>query len=157
RQTETEVDMGDSGEDTSVAPGVALVVLDGENTTARLGTSGTGLTATGTVTVKAVHEGEFSAEAESVGAGSTAVGVSIALNIVLNWNTLAEVDRDVSGTKVEISAESATHTEANADATTKGADKNGDDADKKKQDQVDNNPNTQGNSDTSSLPTAKKG
>ncbi len=34
RQTETEVDMGASGDDTSVAPGVALVVLDGENTTA---------------------------------------------------------------------------------------------------------------------------
>ena len=76
-------------------------LLDGENTTARLGTASTGLTATGTITVKASHDGDFSAEAKSVAAGSTAVGVSIALNIVLNWNTLAEVARDVTGTSVE--------------------------------------------------------
>ncbi len=161
RQTETEVDMGASGDDVTVAPGVALVVLDGEDTIARLGTAATGLTATGTITVKAVHEGEFSAEAKSVAAGSTAVGVSIALNIVLNWNTLAEVDRDVEGTKVEISAESATNTQAHADATTKGADKNDDGgsggkktSDERAQGQITDNPNTTGNSNTSSLPTA---
>ncbi|HEX4526566.1 MAG TPA: hypothetical protein VH108_07475, partial [Gaiellaceae bacterium] len=164
RQTETEVDMGASGDDTSVAPGVALVVLDGENTTARLGTAGSGLTATGTITVKAAHDGDFSAEAKSIAAGSTAVGVSIALNIVLNWNTLAEVARDVQGTSVEISAESATNTQAHADATTKGADKNDNGgsggkktSDQRAQGEVTNNPNTSGNSDTSSLPTAKSG
>ncbi|HET7128249.1 MAG TPA: hypothetical protein VFJ93_04150, partial [Gaiellaceae bacterium] len=156
RQTETEVDMGASGDDTSVAPGVALVVLDGEATVARLGTStadqiGSG---EGTVTVKASHDGDFSAEAKSVAAGSTAVGVSIALNIVLNWSTLAEVDHDIAGTKVEIGAESATNTEAHADATTKGADKSGDDADKKKQSEIDNNPNTSSNTNTKALPTA---
>ena len=101
--------MGASGEDTSVAPGVALVVSTGEATTARIGSAPTGLTATGTITVKATHDGDFSAEAKSVAAGSTAVGVSIALNIVLDWSTLAEVARDVSGTSVEVSAESATN------------------------------------------------
>ena len=164
RQTETVVEMGASGKDTSVAPGVALVVLDGEDTTARLGTAATGLTATGTITVKAVHEGEFSAEAKSVAAGSTAVGVSIALNIVLNWNTLAEVDRDVEGTKVEISAESATNTQAHADATTKGADKDDDGgsgtkktSDERAQGEITDNPNTMNNPNTSSLPTAENG
>ena len=161
RQTETEVNMGASGDDTSVAPGVALVVLDGEDTVAKLGTSSTGLTVTGTVTVKASHDGDFSAEAKSVAAGSTAVGVSIALNIVLNWNTLAEVDRDVSGTKVEIGADSSTNTEAHADATTKGADKNDNggsggkkSSDERAQGEITDNPNTSGNSNTSSLPKA---
>src|SRR5262249_53726342 len=100
RQTETEVDMGASGDDTSGAPAVARVAPDGENPPARPGTAASGLTATGAITVKAEHDGDFSAEAKSVAAGSTAVGVSIALNIVLNWNTLAAVDRDVQGTAV---------------------------------------------------------
>ena len=77
-----------------------------------------------------------------VAAGSTAVGASIALNIVLSVDTLAEIARSVQGTSVSVIADTSTTSEAKADATAKGADSSDSDADKKKQDQVDNNPNT---------------
>ena len=117
-------------------------MITDEDTTARLGTAASGLTATGAITVKAAHEGEYSTAAKAVAAGSTAVGASIALNIVLSLDTLAEVARNVQGTSVSVIADSSTNSEAHADATAKGADGGDDDADKKKQDQVDNNPNT---------------
>ena len=156
RQAETEVVSGASGKDTTVAPGVALLLVTDEDTTARLGTAGSGLTATGSITVKASHEAEYSTEAKAVAAGSTAVGASIALNIVLGVDTLAEVARDVQGTSVSVIADTSTTSEAKADATAKGADKNDSDADKKKQDQVDNNPNTN-TKGAGTLPTAKDG
>ena len=93
RQAETEVVSGASGEDTSVAPGVALLLITDEDTTARLGTAASGLTATGAITVKAAHEAEYTTAAKAVAAGSTAVGASIALNIVLSVDTLAEIAR----------------------------------------------------------------
>ena len=152
RQAETEVESGASGDDTSVAPGVALLLITSEHTTARLGTSATDLTATGAITVKATHEGEYSSEAKAVAAGSTAVGASIALNIVLDWNTLAEVARNITGSSVDVTADTSVASEAKADATASGAKKGGDDADKKKQSEVDNNPNTTGKAGT--LPKA---
>ena len=141
-QAETEVVSGASGDDTTVAPGVALLLITSEHTTARLGTSAVNLVAAGTVTVKAVHEGEVSTVAKAVAKGSTAVGASIALNVVLDWKTLAEVARSAQGTAVDITANSSMASAATADATATGADKSDSDADKKKQDQVDNNPNT---------------
>jgi hypothetical protein len=115
------------------------------------------MTATGAVTVKAEHEAEYSSTAKATAAGSTAVGASIALNIVPSgdWSTLAEIARDVQGASVDVLADSSISSEAKADATAKGADSSDSDADKKKQDQVDNNPNTTGKGGT--LPTAKSG
>ncbi|HEV8463176.1 MAG TPA: hypothetical protein VGQ38_20990, partial [Gaiellaceae bacterium] len=157
RQVETEVVSGASGDDTTVAPGVALLVNTDEHTTARLGTAASALTATGAVTVKAEHEAEYSSTAKATAAGSTAVGASIALNIVPSgdWSTLAEIARDVTGASVDVIADSSINSEAKADATATGADSSDSDADKKKQDQVDNNPNTNGK--TGTLPTAKNG
>ena len=156
RQAETEVVSGASGDDTSVAPGVAMLLVTDEDTTARLGTAASGLTSTGSITVKAGHEGEYTTEAKAVAAGSTAVGASIALNIVLSVDTLAEVARNVQGASVSVLADTSTNSEARADATAKGADGGDKDADKKKQDQVDNNPNTN-DKGTGTLPTAKNG
>ena len=105
-------------------------MLDGEHTTARLGSAGDRPDGD-----RHDHgEGRrtrasISAEAKSVAAGSTAVGVSIALNIVLNWGTLAEVARNISG---HVGRDQrrflGDRREAHADATTKGAEKSGDDA-----------------------------
>ena len=157
RQVETEVVSGATGDDTSVAPGVALLVLTDEHTTARLGTAPSGLTATGSITVKASHDAEYSATAKAVAAGSTAIGASIALNIVPSgdWSTLAEIARDVTGASVDVLADSSINSEAKADATATGAPSGGDDADTQKQKQVDNNPNTNGK--TGTLPTAASG
>ncbi len=143
RQAETEVESGASGDDTTVAPGVALLLITerahhGQARDIRPPIS----TATGAITVKATHEGEYSTEAKAVAAGSTAVGASIALNIVLDWRHAAEVARNIQGASVDVTADTSVSSEAKADATAKGADKSGDDADKKKQSEVDNNPNT---------------
>ena len=159
REAPTTIFSGASGSDTSVAPGVALLLITSEHTVARLGSgAGTLGNATGAVKISARHEGLYGeTKAKADAAGSTAVGVAIALNIVVDWITTADLARNVSGTSVDVTAVSTVVGEAHATATAGGAESGDDDADKQKKDQIDNNPNTNTKANGSDLPTAKDG
>ena len=89
RQITTSVEAGTAG-GTAITPAVALVVLKGEDSTARIGASGTAVSATGAVRISARHtaaiETEGSAEAAS---DDVAVGADVAINVVLEWRTTA--------------------------------------------------------------------
>ena len=140
----TEVVSGASGDDTTVAPGVALLLITDEHTTARLGTAGSGMTSTGSITVKAAHESRVLDGGESCRRRQHG-----------SWREHRAEHRPrrdstrsprspatFRGRPSTCSPRSSINSEAQADATAKGADGGDDDADKKKQDQVDNNPNT---------------
>jgi len=100
RIVETAVAAGAKG-GTAVTPAVSLVVLKNDRATARLGTTpdaGT-LVVGGTITVRATHTADVSktsAKAESE--GETAIGADVAINVILEWSTLAEIARSISGT-----------------------------------------------------------
>ncbi len=153
RVVETTVEAGSKGS-TSISPAVALVIDKDDAVTARLGTSGTSLSASGAATISATHTGDLSkttAKAEAAGS-SVSVGADISLNIVLNWTTTAEVARDLTASAVTIGATSTMNSAARSDASAKGNDSSDSDADSKSQQQVDNNPNTTGKAGT--LPKA---
>src|SRR2546428_10644836 len=108
---------------TAVAPGVALVVDYKDHALARLGTvSGPGLTASGAVTIRATHTADASkTTAEAEAKGDSAVGADVSINLLIDWDTIAEVARYLSGTSVSVIAESTTTTGGEAHARTSGA------------------------------------
>ena len=155
RTVETSVEAGTEG-GTAVTPAVALVLMKDDAVTARLASS-EDITASGAATITATHTLDVSktiAKAEAA-SDSAAIGADIAMNIVLEWSTTAEVAATLTAGSIAVTAASTTNSSARADASATGADSGDSDADKKKQDQVDNNTNTQGK--TGTLPTAKNG
>ena len=156
RVVETSVEAGTSG-GTAVTPAVALVLMKDDAVTARLSSSSS-VTASGAAMITATHGLDVSkttAQAEAAGS-SVAVGADIALNIVLDWSTTAELDADLTASSVAVTATSTTNSAAEAKASAKGSESSDNDADKKKQDQVDNNPNTSSKG-VGTLPKAKDG
>ena len=150
RTVETSVEAGSAG-GTAITPAVAFVLMKDDVVKARLGTSGTSLTGSGAVTVTATHTADVSktkadAEAASSG-GSAAVGADVALNVVLDWSTTAEIARDVTGSSVTIEAVSTVTSVAEAKASASGNKSKDDDASTKTADQtsdsqINDNPNT---------------
>ncbi|HEX8971092.1 hypothetical protein, partial [Oryzihumus sp.] len=158
RTIETHVEAGASGAKDGISPAVALVVLNNDSSRARLGTSSTGVSATGTVTVHASHAADVGTEGSADAAGSSvAVGVDISINILLGWSTTAEIARNVTGTAVSAIADSEMNSTATSKASAKGADKSKESgADQKSNHEISNNPNTN-NSSTGSANTVGTG
>ena len=166
RIVETAVAAGAKG-GTAVTPAVSLVVLKNDRATARLGTTpdaGT-LVVGGSVTIRATHTADVSkttAKAESE--GETAIGADVAINVILEWSTLAEIARSISGMSVAVIAQTTMNSGTKAEASASGAsgeeDEEGntkdDDADTKANKQVSGNDNTK-NTGTGTLPTASSG
>ncbi|WP_159604522.1 beta strand repeat-containing protein, partial [Agromyces humi] len=145
---------------TAVTPVVALVVSVDDDVTARLGTSGTAYVGSGPVTVTATHVNRVVTEGNADAAGkSTAVGADLSINVVVDWDTLAEIARNTTGTVVAVLAVSDLRTEAKAIASAKGADESDSSGDQKSNEQVNgSNPNTQGtSSSTGSMPSSNGG
>jgi len=160
RTVETAVAAGAKG-GTAVTPAVSLVVLKNDRATARLGSTpdaGTQLFA-GSATIRATHTADVSkttAKAESE--GETAVGADVAINVILEWSTLAEIARSISASSVSITAQTTMNSGTKAEASASGAssdDEDGD-ADTKSNKQVSGNDNTK-NTGTGTLPTASSG
>ena len=85
------------------------MVVKGETVTARLGTttSPATLMLLGSATIRATHTVDVSkTEAKADAEGKTAIGASVAINVVLEWCTLAELARSASATSVSVTAES---------------------------------------------------
>ena len=166
RIVETAVAAGAKG-GTAVTPAVSLVVLKNDRATARLGSTpdaGT-LTVGGSVTIRATHTADVSkTTAKARSEGETAIGADVAINVVLEWSTLAEIARSISGTFVTVTAQttmdSITSAEASASGASDATDSTGatkdDDADTKANKQVSGNDNTK-NTGTGTLPTASSG
>ncbi len=160
REVLTKAEGGTEG-GTAVTPVVALLVSVNDQVKARLGTSSTAYVGSGVVTVRATHQNHVVTEGNAEAAGkSTAVGIDIAVNAVVGWDTLAEVARDVTGTGVNVFAVSGIVSEAKSVASAKGSDSSGDSGDQKANSQVNgsNNPNTQSTkSDTAGMPSSSGG
>ena len=133
RDVNTTVKAGSEG-DVSVTPAVAFVLINDEVVEARLGTDGTALNATGTVTVHADHDtdvSETTADAEAAGS-SAAVGADVAINIVVGWSTTAEIARDIDAEgAITVEAISRVESKAEAEASAKGTSDSDDSADDK--------------------------
>ncbi|MDQ0612683.1 hypothetical protein QF046_000324 [Microbacterium sp. W4I4] len=160
RDMSTKAEGGTEG-GTAVTPVVALVVSVDDDVTARVGTSGTDYIGTGAISIRAVHTLWVKTEGKADAAGkSTAVGVDLAINAVVEWDTLAEITRDMQGTSVEVLALSEARTEARSVASAKGAEESDSSGDQKSNEQVNGagNPNTQGTKDsTAGLPSSNGG
>ncbi|MET0909351.1 MAG: hypothetical protein ABWZ99_07760, partial [Ilumatobacteraceae bacterium] len=145
---------------TAISPVVALVVSVDDDATARLGTAAAGYVGTGPVSVTATHTTRVVTEGNAEAAGkSTAVGADLSINVVVGWDTLAEIARNTTGTAVSVLAVSDLRTEAKAVASAKGADESDSSGDQKSNEQVNgSNPNTQGtSSSTGSMPSSNGG
>ncbi len=143
RTVETTVEAGSSGQ-TAVTPAVALALDKEDSVIARIGTGSSTLTATGAVTVQATHTADLSktsAKAKAQGS-SAAVGADIAINVVLDWTTTAEIARDLTAGSVLVQASSTMTSSAAAEASAGGNSDSDSDADTKSNGQVANNPNT---------------
>ena len=133
RTVTTTVSAGSKG-DVSVTPAVALVIDNGDHTTARLGSGPGGiLVASGSVTVQATHTGDFTnTKADASAAGSSAaIGADAAINIVQDWTTTGEMARSTSGASVTIGATSTMTSSPQASASASGGDSSDQSADKK--------------------------
>ena len=160
REVLTKAEGGTAG-GTAITPVVALLVSVNDHVTARLGTSTSGYVGTGDVTVRATHQNHIVTEGSAEAAGkSTSVGIDIAINAVVGWDTLAEIARDVSGTAVSVLAVSEIKSEAKSVASATGSDDSGASGDQKANGEVNgsNNPNTQGTkTDTAGMPSSNGG
>ncbi len=159
RTVVTAVIAGSKGGD-AVSPAVALVVDTGDATTARIGTSSTDLSATGAVTVSATHTADLGMTTADANANATnvAVGAAVALPILINWSTTAELDRNVTATSVKVTADSSVTTGAWALASAVGSSSKSGDASNKSADSVTtstvaDNPNA-GGKGANSVPSA---
>ncbi|MDA8440737.1 MAG: hypothetical protein M0Z51_18020, partial [Propionibacterium sp.] len=159
RTVVTAVIAGAKGSD-AVSPAVALVVDTGDATTARVGASLTGVSATGTLTISATHTADLSGTTADANAKATsvAVGAAVALPILINWSTTAELDRNVTATGVAVTADSSVTTGAWALASAIGSSSKSGDPSNKSADSVTSgtvagNPNTSGKG-ASSVPSA---
>src|SRR5207244_10030318 len=102
------------------------------------------LVANGVVTVQATHSDDVTmTKADASAAGSAAaVGAGVAINIVQNWTTTADVGRGLTGTSVTIDANSTMISAPEATASASGGDSGDKKADEKADNQTANNPNT---------------
>ena len=159
REVVTKAEGGTTG-GTAVTPVVALVVSVNDDVTARLGTSGTALTATGAIVVTATHVNVIYTEGNAEAAGKdTAVGIDIAVNAVVDWDTLAEIARDATGASVDVLAVSVIRSESKSVASASGSEDSGASGDSKANGQANgDNPNTQGTKDsTAGMPSSSGG
>jgi hypothetical protein len=140
---------------------VALLISVNDDVTARLGASGTALTATGAIKVTATHHNIIRTEGNAEAAGKdTAVGIDISVNAVVGWDTLAEIDRNVTCASVDVLATSDLSSQAKSVASAKGAESSDSSGDSKSNEEVNgsNNPNTQGpKSSTAGMPSSNGG
>ncbi|MDZ4169923.1 MAG: hypothetical protein U1E26_09770, partial [Coriobacteriia bacterium] len=143
----------------AVAPSVAIaIVLD--KTTARLGRSATGLTATGNVKVASSHASQIDTVADgNAKSEGIAVGAAVGVNVILP-ETNAEVARNLQGASVSVTSTSTVlsriwvlaSASGNSTSTTSGTSTR--DADAEAGAQVNNNPNVGGNSNVPSSSTS---
>ncbi len=155
RTVTTTVEAGTTG-GTAITPAVALALILDDTATAYLGTSPTGLSATGTVTVSATHTTDATkTTGDATAAGSSvAVGAVVAIVVVERRTTAATLARGGTAGAVTVTATSTLKSESQATASARG---NKDDA--KKSDETANgqvngsNPNTNGTG-TGTLPSA---
>jgi hypothetical protein len=131
----TTTEAGSAGGSVAISPSVAIAIAD-NNTTARIGTSGTVLNAA-SVNVSAAHKSAVTTLSDGSAAGDVGVGVSIAINDV-NDIVTAEAARTIwaSGV-VTITASSLASASATAKAVSKGAPEGSDDANTEAEQQLD--------------------
>ncbi|MEA2197047.1 MAG: mucin9, partial [Solirubrobacteraceae bacterium] len=157
RTVKTNVEAGANGGQNDIAPAVALVVLNHDTAEAKIGTSATGVSATGAITLHATHAVDASGtEGSADAAGSSvAIGADVSINILLDWTTNAELDRNATGTAVSVIADSSFQSGSSTKASAKGAESSdpGGSGDGQANNQVQNNPNAQG-AGTGNLPQA---
>ncbi|HKT57060.1 MAG TPA: hypothetical protein VJR25_09840, partial [Microbacterium sp.] len=146
RQVETETKAGtESGSnDPAITPAVALTISNHDHVVARLGTATGTLTATGAVKVEADHTSEYSAKGDADAAsGNVAIGAVVAINVVLDWGSTAEVARSLHADSAEIHATSEVSTDAETKASAKGTQDNKNDSSKKTDSSADSKSNQQ--------------
>ncbi|TMB93338.1 MAG: hypothetical protein E6J38_11040, partial [Chloroflexi bacterium] len=156
RTVVTAVKAGSKG-GTAITPAVALALDVDDKTVARVG-SGSTWTATGDVSVSATHtmdasgtKGEAKAEGDD-----TAVGANVAINVIVFWDTNAEIARSMNADSFQILASSTMNSASEAKASASGADSsdsNEKNSDDKSNAQVKDNPNTS-DKGTGDLPKA---
>ncbi|MDZ4169925.1 MAG: hypothetical protein U1E26_09780 [Coriobacteriia bacterium] len=147
---------------TAISPSVAVAVVI-DKTTARLGRSATGLSATGNVTVASKHSAQIDTVADgNAKSAGIAVGAAVGVNVILP-ETSAEIARDVQGASVSVISTSTVSSSvicmasASGNATESAEGTPTRDADSEAGAQVNNNPNVNNNvsSDKTDLPKSK--
>ncbi|MFL6035275.1 MAG: beta strand repeat-containing protein, partial [Gaiellaceae bacterium] len=141
---ETEDKAGTAG-GIAISPSVSIAVVD-DHTTALLG-SGSALTITGDATIQATEELESNLESDAEAAGKdVAVGAAVAVNVVTT-TTSADVNRSLTAGAITIGATTSSLNDVLTTASAKGESQDSDggkQADTQSNDQVKNNPNTNG-------------
>ncbi|MCW5624529.1 MAG: LEPR-XLL domain-containing protein, partial [Burkholderiales bacterium] len=119
----------------------AAIALANNGTEARLGT-GPGVSTTGNVVVRAIHDETVINTAKAEAAGSdTAVGASVGVTVITD-TVAATVARNVAAAgDVTVQSESRIASTVDAQASASGNSKEGRDADAEADNQVNNNPN----------------
>jgi hypothetical protein len=106
RIVETAVAAGAKG-GTAVTPAVSLVVLKNDaprRASAQRPTPHA--RCRGTITVsRDAHRRRVQDVAKAESEGETAIGADVAINVILEWSTLAEIARSISGTTVSVIAQ----------------------------------------------------
>src|SRR5262249_55854745 len=140
----TTVEAGSEGNSSiSVTPAVALALDLNDHVTARIGSGPGTLNGGGLLNVAAVHTADFPHTHPRPGAAGDKVGVGAGLAIVVmsDWATAAEVARNVAAGNVQILATSSITSATQASASKKGGDEKDKKANEKTDDQISKNDN----------------
>ncbi|MHB1242601.1 MAG: beta strand repeat-containing protein, partial [Gaiellaceae bacterium] len=146
----TETKAG-SGGSVGVSPAVAITIAPSQ-TTASIGTSPTGISATGAISIQATYAASVNTKADAeAGGDDVAVGAAVAI-AVFEPTTSASTERNLAGSSVAVESTSITSSAVETKAGASGNDSSSSDADSTAGSEVQDNPNSGGL--TGALPSA---